>query len=192
MEKLHRHSDGSAITLTGDMGIQMLRQSGNDPATKIKFFEYKPSVTSEFPVRIEWDGDMAVIPSDAAWPLIQRAYARHASEIQLAAWNDAVDRAEVQVGNPTPEPVKETVVTAPTPETAAQPAATSVVPPSAPAPVAPAATKSANEIAAEEAIAKAKASTTAGASKEETNAAALAAAEAEAAKLAKKPVATGE
>ena len=107
MERLHRHSDGSAITLTGESAIQILRQTGKTEEG-VKFFEYKPQVTAPI-VRVEWDGDFAVIPTESALPLLMRGYARHATDIQVDAWNDAVDKfiaasAEREVEKPVEPP----------------------------------------------------------------------------------------
>lgn len=90
MEKLYRESsDGSARTLSGDVGVQISRitrllENG------VRIFEFHPSATVDA-IRVEWDGDIAVIPADIANMLLTANHARHASEFHIAAWNEVVD-----------------------------------------------------------------------------------------------------
>lgn len=107
MERLHRDSDGTAVTLSGYCGIRMLRETGKTE-DGISFFEYRPGFNSPI-TRIEWQGDIVAIPTDAARAVVTRSFARHLTDIEVAAWNDAIDKAEEAEEKkpaPTPEPAK--------------------------------------------------------------------------------------
>jgi hypothetical protein len=89
-------------------------------------------------VHVEWVGDVAVLPTETAIALVQRSYARHASDIEVAAWNEKVDEVEAaEKATEKKESKKQASAPAPVP---AQPASESAPPPVAAANTAPAAT----------------------------------------------------
>lgn len=107
MERLHRNSQGFAVTLSGSTAISV-RPTGfttiphTDPATgaqaprKVKFYQYKPNYQSE-PVAIVWDNDknIVVVEDSIAQLLLGRKWAANVSVAQFEWWNGEVDKLEI-------------------------------------------------------------------------------------------------
>lgn len=125
MEKLHRHSNGSAVTLSDETAVSLKRITGRRESG-VKYFEFFSSPTAE-KTTIEWTGDVAVIPTLTAKVLLANGYAENISELQLATWNEMVDGAPAAV-----EPEQETPVDPPVAPVADTPPVVEETPPPAP------------------------------------------------------------
>lgn len=89
MEKLYRHSNGSAVTLSDDCAVVIKQRSGR-LASGAYFFEFFANPQSK-KTRIEWTGEIAVIPDGIARLLLGHGWAMNITELQLSRWNDKVD-----------------------------------------------------------------------------------------------------
>lgn len=134
MEKLHRHSNGSAVTLSDETAVSLKRITGRRESGA-NYFEFYSSPTAE-KTTIEWTGDIAVIPTLTAKVLLNNGYAEHISELQLATWNEMVGAATAQPEQPSvasvPEQTPPVIETPPLPvveETPPPPVTPPVTPP---------------------------------------------------------------
>lgn len=141
MEKLHRASNGSAVTLSGERGI-ILRSSAKIPHKVIgadgkpqiieaDSFSYHPSVSAE-KVTLVWSNDknLVIIDRSIADFLLLRKWAAEVPDSVIEWWNSKIDEA-----TPSPEPKDPPVPATPTP--AAVPKAETPAPAPAPTPEPP-------------------------------------------------------
>lgn len=89
MEKLTKRSDGIAETPSGDFAVFMTR-SYQLTSDDVRFFSYRPSIVGD-PVRIEWVGDIAVIPPLYALSLIKSGHGRNPTDDEVDYYNLELD-----------------------------------------------------------------------------------------------------
>lgn len=141
MEKLYRDSDGFYRTVSGsETGVTMRRVS-KKLENGVRIFEFHPQATAPL-MRIEWDGDVAVLPNDIANLLLTNRYASNITELHAEAWNQVADewaekkaeadakrkeeeeaeKARKAAEPPPPPPAKPTAAPVPTAKEVAPPA----------------------------------------------------------------------
>lgn len=118
MEKLHRASDGAAVTLSGQRGI-ILRSSakiqhkvvgpdGKAHVIAVDSFSYHPSVSSD-KVTLIWNNEKGVVVVDRGIAdfLLLRRWAKEVSNEALEWWNEqvaAIEEASKEPEAPVPTP----------------------------------------------------------------------------------------
>lgn len=126
MEKLHRASDNSAITLSGLRGV-ILRSAakmehsvpgpdGKPVRMTVNTFSFHPSVAAE-KVTVAWNNDkgLAVLEKGTADFLIMRKWGKEVPDDVLDWWNEQVEAYNadatvvepVKASEPTPTPASE-------------------------------------------------------------------------------------
>lgn len=92
MERLHKRSDGFAETPSGDLAVVMLRHSeGREDGTRALTFH--PAVGSP-PMRVEWEGEVAVFPSDVSGTLVRLGLARNLTQAEVDTYNADLEPEE--------------------------------------------------------------------------------------------------
>lgn len=86
MDELHRFSNGTAGTLSDECAVYIKQPSGR-LETGVKFFEFYAHPQAE-KTRIEWTGEIAVIPCSIARAILVANYGKNITDFQLARWNE--------------------------------------------------------------------------------------------------------
>lgn len=86
MDELHRFSNGTAGTLSDECAVYIKQPSGR-LESGVKFFEFYAHPQAE-KTRIEWTGEIAVIPCSIARAILVANYGKNITDFQLARWNE--------------------------------------------------------------------------------------------------------
>jgi hypothetical protein len=84
----------------------MLRSSREDDAGK-KNFRFRPTFFGEA-IEIQWEGDLAYLPSDMASALVYRGYARNLTDDEIDMYSILLEDAETSAENSTEQEDAET------------------------------------------------------------------------------------
>lgn len=135
MEKLHRHSNGGAITLSGLRGV-ILRSSGTtnvrtpDGPKALPSFTFRPGINAEA-MTIVWNNPhgLAIVEEHTVETLLARRWGAEVPDSVLDAWNKFVEDGEEPILEP--ELDLKMVATAPTPtaQTVVEPSPVAPPPP---------------------------------------------------------------
>lgn len=110
MEKLHRNSMGSAVTLDGHRAV-LLRSSGltevrhpTDGIKKLPSFTFRLNMMSEA-TTVVWDNPhgLAVLPADLAGALLARSWAKDVTNEAFDWWNAQFEEPAVAAIDKAPE-----------------------------------------------------------------------------------------